>query len=550
MPQTTLAYSNEMFNDVKKKWEYLSPLDKDFQDREQRLIDKEAEYQELVEDLAQKKIIQDSIFTILEDEKQEEEILQQAFLIGLEVKKPEMSNKLIVWMCERKYSAHFSKFLYYLSPEAFKVFFTEVENIGIESDLITSTLMEILEYVSNNKVTYAAKAFLDVKKFDEFYQEYILNELSKFPEFKEVIEKLYNDNDEYFEDALEAQRGVSLLLVKLEEEGLSYLRNPNCIAFSETGQRDLNRHGNYNEYQHIIKVYENNMPQYHESVDTSKNIIDKDYIAPLLIGIKEAGTGTPEIIPWMIKNFDAQYNESRWRLHDHLSYYFDARDDDQWYEINDALYDAWNEGDNVSLYKELPKDLQEKISTQLIQGFWNKWIEEHGYPKDKKKRINLYDGSYYDILVELDARAHEPRRGITRNFHNELIIATGEYFPLDSYGFYTTLKKHKDVWKKYLEENREKYEEGRWFRYGRYVDIEPIPLLSKEVNHNINTPVSKDKAPKTGRYRATLPNEHKQAKQLEGDPHSYARFKKDDTFTYEGLEDYDLSEIIWSYLGE
>ena len=59
----------------------------------------------------------------------------------------------------------------------------------------------------------------------------------------------------------------------------------------------------------------------------------------------------------------------------------------------------------------------------------------------------------------------------------------------------------------------------------------------------------KSLAPKTGRYRATLPNTHAQANQLEGDPHSYARFKKDDTFTYEGLEDYDLSEITWIFTG-
>ncbi len=69
------------------------------------------------------------------------------------------------------------------------------------------------------------------------------------------------------------------------------------------------------------------------------------------------------------------------------------------------------------------------------------------------------------------------------------------------------------------------------------------------IAKNETTPL-KGLAPKTGRYRATLPNEHPQSYQLEGDPHSYSRFKKDDTFTYEGLEDYDLSEIIWSYLGE
>ncbi len=85
---------------------------------------------------------------------------------------------------------------------------------------------------------------------------------------------------------------------------------------------------------------------------------------------------------------------------------------------------------------------------------------------------------------------------------------------------------------------------------------EKCPKIDEEIEKQEPISILKEKtiplkslAPKTGRYRASLPNKHPQAKQLEGDPHSYARFKKDDTFTYEGLEDYDLSEIIWSYLG-
>jgi hypothetical protein len=55
-------------------------------------------------------------------------------------------------------------------------------------------------------------------------------------------------------------------------------------------------------------------------------------------------------------------------------------------------------------------------------------------------------------------------------------------------------------------------------------------------------------APKTGKYRATLPKNHPQTEELKSNPLSYARFVKDEEFTFEGLEDYDTSVITWEFL--
>jgi len=63
------------------------------------------------------------------------------------------------------------------------------------------------------------------------------------------------------------------------------------------------------------------------------------------------------------------------------------------------------------------------------------------------------------------------------------------------------------------------------------------------------TPHPKQEVPKTGRYRATLPNNHPQAQQLESDPHSYARFEEGKLFSYEGLEDYEIDKIAWTFTG-
>jgi hypothetical protein len=84
-----------------------------------------------------------------------------------------------------------------------------------------------------------------------------------------------------------------------------------------------------------------------------------------------------------------------------------------------------------------------------------------------------------------------------------------------------------------------------------YEHCEKYETKEKELKKEVKSiSIPDGLVPKTGKYRATLPNEHPQAKQLESDPHSYARFKKDDTFTYEGLEDYELSHITWRFIGD
>jgi hypothetical protein len=55
-------------------------------------------------------------------------------------------------------------------------------------------------------------------------------------------------------------------------------------------------------------------------------------------------------------------------------------------------------------------------------------------------------------------------------------------------------------------------------------------------------------APKTGKYRATLPQGHPQTQELQDNPLSYARFVKDEEFSFEGLEEYDTSVITWEFL--
>ncbi|SFV59733.1 hypothetical protein MNB_SM-4-1542 [hydrothermal vent metagenome] len=82
---------------------------------------------------------------------------------------------------------------------------------------------------------------------------------------------------------------------------------------------------------------------------------------------------------------------------------------------------------------------------------------------------------------------------------------------------------------------------------GSYLVMTDLNKANTANKKEEQSTILKKLAPKTGRYRASLPKEHPQANQLQSDPHSYARFEKDDTFTYEGLEEYDLGEITWTF---
>ena len=111
-------------------------------------------------------------------------------------------------------------------------------------------------------------------------------------------------------------------------------------------------------------------------------------------------------------------------------------------------------------------EAQKKINRREVRDIWEKIPK-----KDTRKK-------YTHIALPLDLRFSvlmmlmEPEAIplASTNTYETLVISTGEYYPLNSSGYYTTLKKHAEVWLEYLEKNREKYEPGRWIRYGKYVD--------------------------------------------------------------------------------
>ena len=84
-----------------------------------------------------------------------------------------------------------------------------------------------------------------------------------------------------------------------------------------------------------------------------------------------------------------------------------------------------------------------------------------------------------------------------------------------------------------------------------YLNIDETFFYEEELNKEEivekQTIIKEKIVPKTGKYRATLPKKHDQSEKLSYEPFSYNDFIKDKTFTYEGLEEYDIENIIWVF---
>lgn len=74
-----------------------------------------------------------------------------------------------------------------------------------------------------------------------------------------------------------------------------------------------------------------------------------------------------------------------------------------------------------------------------------------------------------------------------------------------------------------------------------------IPDWIKSSNKVVVTKNVKkvSQASASGNYQAHLPEGHPDAEKLKADPFAYKYYKKNDAFTYEGLEDFDVTLIEW-----
>ena len=201
----------------------------------------------------------------------------------------------------------------------------------------------------------------------------------------------------------------------------------------------------------------------------------------------------------------------------------------------------------------IPKEEQEEYYEIMdadvwedIVPMWEKWIEEN-YER-------LPDVRYYENAKPWNVK--DTLQEVKRSFNNPIAVArwqrviiyTGHIMPFDPMAYYEKQLAQNKAMEEWIDAQGEgRFKEGRWYRFGKDVTDEPIPPIAKQtfLEEALKVQKSKTHAPTTGAYQAHLPEGHPDEEKLKADPFAYNTYQKGDAFTYNGLEDYDISSIEW-----
>ncbi len=481
-------------------------------DKRYKMLEKEKEFLEFTQELANIPAIKTVIIETLKDTEVKKEIREMACLVGLYIDDKEFWQDIAEIVLNKDTYLATREILSLLdSTRQKEIIGLYLKNIqSKDSDFVNNIFANLGNVIFNNNYFKYAEAFvqnntlIDTKAVShQAYQAQAMLAMTGNSKVFELMEEKFETLRRYKKDCF----AIYLILAK-SQKAFDYAK----IADDKDLLGKVTRYGSPTDLENI------------------KASIDRGKIG--YAGEELFWYGNPKAIPWYIEALDDEHVETREVFHKLLLDFFDEES-----ELRE-------EGEELLDFDEYDGDIPPSI--QEFQSFWKNRRDEIDETINFNQR---YLGSQEFDMQELWAyEKYSDRRGFVSDRRMLLMIWTGQYFAFDQHALISKQLEQYKVIEEWLEKHKDEFKKGRWYRWGKDITDEvPRPLNTKNVSIASN---STNIAPKTGRYRASLPNDHPQAKQLQSDPHSYARFKKDDAFIYEGLEDYDLSEITWSYIGD
>lgn len=443
MTKKTLEECASILDEIHTKRKHIERVSiEERKEEEKEIIALEALHKKMVYQLAQNSENLEDILVCLNDENRK--ISGEAFLVIVE-----SQNKKIIQVVIEKYIYNramrqqiLSK-MGYVSLEAFDVLFWTMKELGFEKTeaygLITESL---IDYISANHLIQYIDSFLEIEKFSLDFQEKIIKSLRYFEEFQKVLIKLYQENHPYFLKETSITDIVwTLLLQKQVIYAFKILRDENHIINSNDIIFMLVRYGNKSDGKLIAEVLKdvikNKKPIKHQ---------EQDY--------------------WLYKKVEEIYQStvsSPEFLNNILDMFLLSSDDEIGYLLSLMLSTQF--GDNKLL--TTIENIYEANETVNKQEVYDLWIK-HDRSDTRKKY--LHNSKVVNIKDFIFSSLAYSESTIRTNDYDDLVISTGEYFPLNLNGYYSDFKQQAQVWLDYLEENKEKFEAGRWIRYGEYVD--------------------------------------------------------------------------------
>jgi len=423
--------------------------------------EKEEKYHIYIKNILLNKKFHIEIIHILNNSNRELRI--QAFLIISYSQSIDLCKKMLTTIMQRTDINDFMAFLGYLDEKSFSILFDAHKSIGFDTTpqhiLITGSF---LNYISMNMLTKYIVYFVNYKQYNTKLQSHIILKLRYFLEAKNIIMQAYTEEHPVFYTKDKKKDngciGLTFLLQQNEDLAFRYLRESTSILDkNQYGLFYLNKFGDKRDGKFILNTFQNAM---------KKNEINASTLYILLE--KLMSTTNPILCEGLLEHMQLNNYQLNKRLH----YFFTLQyqkfiPQRECEKIQVLLAEiANNERESSSLNSEEKK----LVSPTYLFDFWNKIISNVTKYQESQNKMSFSTNQLNSIDMNL---SDYPFNGYTTEAlpeHLSLILYTGKYLPYDNTGFYSKFKEHLNSWNVYLSENRNNFYDGRWFRYGKYVD--------------------------------------------------------------------------------
>jgi len=471
-------------NELRGSTEKANPhIDKDWKvfkkkldERDKQILSWESQHKATIKKLSSDDKLVKAILPYIKDK--ENDIQREALLVIIESKNKEYILKMVqqTLTLSSIESTIFYSSLGFVSEDAFRVFFEVAEKIGFVQSLNYSNLTKnLISYIYHFELVDLTKKFTKLESFPLYLQEFILYHLSYFEEFKSVILDAYkNRHPAYIDEDGKISKNSSLYIALLfqreEKMALEIMRQKNKLIHDDEVIRHLTMLGNKDDGLIIAEALKEGFIS-----DTWK---------------KQGATYRSR---WLYRKLDEAYDVSNPLLIQEMIDIFP-----------EIVKDMQSSDEDIQMYAE---ELYDIVSTMLGHQFGfpdQKYCDELAkklsdeklpvqcwkeHPKkDMRKKFLAGEGddpySIYRSLLFTLTRKVSSVLSLPYSRLN-FVVMTGKRYPLNETSYYTLLKPQVEKWLDYLDAHKENYKDGRWYRYGRYVDVPYTPIGADSIKKEL-----------------------------------------------------------------
>jgi len=488
MIKKILQESAELFDEAKKvrKSEGMpSPINyknnwkafkKAIDDYDPKIIALEHQHQDYIKKLSSNTLLVKQILPYIKDENKA--IRREALFVVAESKDKKLIQKML--QTTLSYSTHECAVFYqnfgFVSEEAFRVVFACAEEIGFDQPQNNYNMPKaLLYYITNFHLVDLTKKFIKLEQFPQVLQYDIIDMLTFFEEYREIVLDTYKNNHPYYShySAIGSNTFRMLMLYGEEKEALKVLRQKEVLVVEDASVGYLTSLGDKEDGRLVGKI-----------------------LREAFLSGEWKKQGFPYRSQWLFKKLDEAYDISNPFLLEEMIPLFkeiekDANSDDpdvsmygeEVYELlNDMLASQFG-----YLDQEYCAKLDQKIPREdLVYQCWK------DHPKTDTRKKFTHGSEAYSVQLHLLVTL---TRGIESAVYPfslarfRIITGVDDTYLLNDSTYYSTTKAHVEKWLHHIESHKKSYEAGRWIRYGRYVDVAYTP---KGSDHLLKNTLPKD----------------------------------------------------------